>query len=103
MQDDKYVVFKRQDWERYTQRRDIGTPDYLKPVPDAVVIRCQDVFAPPALDAYGNAILCVIEAHHSVPALVDNNINRLKQLQDIADYFHRRATEAWQMHRKLPD
>lgn len=101
MQDDKYVVFKKEELDKWLARHD----DLMMPkrVEDAVVIRCQDVFAPPALDAYGNAILCVIEAHHSVPALVDNNINRLQQLQDIADYFHRRATEAWQMQRKLPD
>lgn len=76
------------------------------PVHDAVVIRRQDVFAPPALDAYSNAIQCVIEALHRVPshpnvyADVNATVDRLR---DTADYFHEQAAKAWTEQRKMPD
>jgi len=96
MLDDKYVVFKKKEWAEANR--------HIRPMPepleDAVVIRCQDVFAPPALDAYGNAILCVIEAMKKMPGA---DKERMEELQDIADYFHRRASDAWQVERKLPD
>jgi hypothetical protein len=67
-----------------------------EPVPDAVVIRRQDVFAPPALDAYANAITVVIES--GCLAIEDR-----RRLQGVADYFHDQAAKSWSEQRKLPD
>lgn len=81
---EKYMVFKNE----------AGAPGEL--VEDAVVIRRQDKFAPPALDAYANAITMVIEAGNlALPAR--------QRLQQIADYFHDQAAKAWGESRKLPD
>ena len=67
---------------------------------DAVVIRRQDVFAPPALDAYANAIQCVIETMtHGFGASGE----RMLHLKEVADYFHEQACKAWDAQRKLPD
>ena len=82
----KYIVFKRDEFMAE------GTAAELE---DAVVIRRQDIFAPPALDAYANAMTCVIEAS------ADDRMRR--QLQPIADYFHDQAAKAWTEERKLPD
>lgn len=68
---------------------------------DAVVIRRQDVFAPPALDAYASAIQVVIEMlGQCIP--IEENL-ALSGLQDIADYFHEQAAKAWNEQRKVPD
>jgi hypothetical protein len=97
----KYVVFKRDEWEQWKQERvsDIGTtnPDEVE---DAVVIRRQDVFAPPALDAYANAINVALElpSERSIAG-----IEQAKKLRDIADYFHEQAKLSWDTHRKVPD
>jgi len=81
---DKYLVFKNEG----------GSPG--EEVEDAVVIRRQDKFAPPALDAYANAITMVIEAGNlALPSR--------QRLQSIADYFHDQASKAWTESRKLPD
>lgn len=102
MQNEKYVVFKRDEWERWVKESGsraitITSPDEVE---DAVVIRRQDVFAPPALDAYANAItvsLCL--AHEDSPY----SRRELSRLQDIADYFHEQAQLAWETDRKIPD
>src|SRR5678815_3846850 len=55
-------------------------------VEDAIVIRRQDAFAPPALDAYANAITTSIQLD-----LVVNGGNKhpaVTRLKEIADYFH---------------
>lgn len=92
VRDEKYIVFKRVD-------NTGGINIYGEPLEDAVVIRKQDVFAPPALDAYANSIMVVIEALKvtgSEPGLVP-------RLQKIADYFRAQAEDAYDMQRKLPD
>lgn len=68
-------------------------------VPDAVVIRRQDIFAAPALEAYANAITCVIDvlSNQSDPS------GKTKDLRDIADYFHEQAEKSYDGTRKLPD
>jgi hypothetical protein len=99
-QNEKYVVFYRDGWEQWKQERvsDIGAinPDEVE---DAVVIRRQDVFAPPALDAYANAITVALEL------IVEgvSSSDRAKRLRHIADYFHQQAELAWNTERKVPD
>lgn len=56
---DKYVVFKKSDWdEAITQKLGEHAPELVRlyGVEDAVVLRLQDVFTRPALYAYGNGI-----------------------------------------------
>lgn len=64
-------------------------------VADAVVIRRQDAFAPPALDVYEGGIGVALELAPK------NGIT--ERLQEIRDYFHRQAEAAWHTHRKIPD
>ena len=71
--------------------------DHLpQPVNDAVVIRRQDIFAPPALDAYANSIMVAM-------SLTDGSDARLRRLQEIADYFHEQADISWNSKRRIPD
>lgn len=94
MKNDKYVVFKRDAWDRekLAQMYAVG----LKEVPDAVVIRLQDAFAAPALDAYANAISVALK-------LLDKDNENYTALRTIADYFHEAAAESWQLETKVPD
>jgi hypothetical protein len=113
VQDSKYMVWKRMEMEQWLA--DHPSPGLPSPVPDAVVIRRQDVFAPPAFDAYSNAIQCVIEALLKLnrgAEIREEKPDRpwdytpdemAKRLQDIADYFHAQASIAYDSERKLPD
>ena len=98
--DEKYIVFKRDEWEAIVTDKGTATRnEFLRAVvPDAVVIRRQDKFAPPALDAYANAITMVVEALR--PLGLDD---RAERLQEVADYFHEQAVASWETDRKLPD
>lgn len=111
MIDSKYVVFKRNelfemlgqflpehgDCAPVAQRMTEAVDEAL--LDDAVVIRRQDVFAPPALDAYANAIMCAVEIFKAD----GGPIGRADQLEKIAQYFHEQATMSWDTNRKLPD
>lgn len=100
MGDGKYVVFKREEWRQWIDEWPEVDPE-AEPaaLEDAVVIRRQDVFAPPALDAYANAIQTCVEVlcNGTSPS------GRAADLQKIADYFHTQAQLAWDTVRKLPD
>jgi hypothetical protein len=118
----KYIVFKREEF--YQLMGDLALPPYF-PIPgsdegavgmdwdcapiaeyiqakaeateieDAVVIRRQDAFAPPALDAYANGI-------RLATSLAPQN-GLTKELNAKADYFHEQAVLSWDAVRKLPD
>lgn len=96
----KYIVFKQDEFDRWANS--LGEND-MERMPlglqDAVVIRRQDVFAPPALDAYANAMQTCVEVlcNGSKPT------GTAERLQDIADYFHDQAAKSWTEQRKLPD
>jgi hypothetical protein len=97
---DKYAVFKREEWEQWFHNlASMADPPSPSEVEDAVVIRRQDVFAPPALDAYANAITVALEL------IVEgvSSSDRAKRLRHIADYFHQQAELAWNTERKVPD
>jgi hypothetical protein len=116
---DKYVVFKISDWldnrEAINQVSNSGGLDSAygdaldealslldaARLDDAVVIRRQDVFAPPALDAYANAINAGVEVASRCGA--DLSTSRVEDLQRIAEYFHEQAAMAWDTNRKIPD
>jgi hypothetical protein len=106
-QDSKYVVIKKSD---ITQKMNYysGNPnlrDGIRVVmdmalSDAVVIRRQDVFAPPALDAYASGIAVALEV---LTAAGHGESEGAKHLRSVADYFHEQAQASWDTHRKLPD
>jgi hypothetical protein len=97
---EKYVVAKTEDFDRWWDDVGYGMPD-LNVIPDAVVIRRQDIFAPPALDAYANGIRVAIEAMKSDNAGYNDKV--VERLEDIAQYFHEQALLAWETDRKVPD
>ena len=102
VQDDKYVVFKADEfdhwWMHKVRPRLEGVIDQPpEQLVDAVVIRTQDVFAAGGLSAYANQIETVIE----VGGVPQDDVLRL---EEIRDYFFDRAREAEQSpDRKLPD
>lgn len=99
MRDDKYVVFKRKDWESLKEGqfgRQYSAAERFS-VPDAVVIRKQDIFAAPGLFSYANAIQSAVE-------ILQANMIDTSKLQEIADYFHEQGIEAQHVeYRKIPD
>lgn len=98
MEDAKYVVFKRNEFESWSD----GRYDFLPGrVCDAVVIRRQDMFAASALDTYADSISVAI----SVMRLCnDGKVNgEARRLQQIADYFRAQADAARDTFTKVPD
>lgn len=90
MKDDKYVVFKRDQF-------DAGVS---APLDDAVVIRLQDVFASAALYTYANTIAVALSVLRTTDG-VDRDL--LSSLQSTADYFAECAEDAGDYAGKLPD
>lgn len=72
---------------------------------DAVVIRRQDLFAGPALNAYSHAIGVALSVMKNV--LRSHGIEApgaiVDELQNSADYFHEQAEVAHEEGYKLPD
>jgi hypothetical protein len=106
--DDKYVVFKRDEFEQW-----LGTvaspthptdPDEYERaasalvVDDAVVIRRQDIFAAPMLECYAASISVAADVIQQRGDEVGT-----KGLRKIADYFQRQADEARDTTSKVPD
>lgn len=103
MQDEKYIVFKREVFDQFLVNCSIPA---LSPqmgerlndlltnglVEDAVVIRTGDEIAPPVLDLY-SSMYRVLADYMKTDGMIA-----------AADYFHQRAVEAWERDdRKLPD
>jgi hypothetical protein len=97
--DDKYIVFKRDDFDAMMvpHAMNFATAEQhfqgltSMALNDAVVIRRQDLFAGPALHSYAAAI-----------AIADRLSND-SGLRPIADYFHEQAVLADAEGWKLPD
>ena len=95
--DEKYVVFKRSEWD--ASQRGEGVPTLLD---DATVIRSQDVFAGPALHAYASSIETSLEILEALGWDVDSVA--VKRMEDARDYFFQRALEADDVRtKKVPD
>ena len=102
--DEKYITFKRQEFLEAMSPQALNYAsseakydEILKlALPDVVVIRRQDYFATPALNAYASCIAIAAR-------LMQHDLVRQQELLAIADYFHQQAElsgdEAW----KLPD
>ena len=96
MEDDKYVVFKRAEFERWVKVVESYILEELTPLDDATVIRGQDLFAAPAFDVYAGSIAIVLKFGGMTE---EKRIN----LQRSADYFHERANESRAIAFKIPD
>lgn len=85
--DDKYVVVKRVDvtWQA---GKTVGRFYVIDILPDATIIRGQDIFAANALFSYSNSILSTIELLEALGTTPPNH------LLTVADYFHRRGLHA---------
>ena len=110
--DSKYIVFKRADLDelvdeiRESDPKDVGIALDSWRVDDAVVIRRQDMFSPPALDGYANTITAAVEsikAAYDGDGLPPDVYGVVRRLQGTADYFHSQALAAWDTDRKIPD
>lgn len=88
---DKYVVFKSDDVLSDSD----GYYCSGEPVPDAVVIRSQDLLAAPMFGLYRDMLTLIINAHGKA---VD-----VAALQRLADKFDGFAAEATDTGFKLPD
>jgi hypothetical protein len=90
--DAKYIVFKREDFEKHV----FGEVAYAQwEVKDAVVIRRQDKFASPCLATYA-AMIGLVASESEDP-------KKKAQLLAISDYFERQAQLAAEEGWKLPD
>lgn len=97
MIDEKYVVFKREEFQRWYQTVDSAGGTVPMALDDATVIRGQDLFAGPALHAYAASIAIAVKI------LANTDPDLAKSLRDVADYFSERAAEADEISHKLPD
>jgi hypothetical protein len=106
---DKYVVFKIGDWlDEWKQHEDSPEAEHILTdlqrhrIPDAHVIRGQDVFAAPALHSYAASIavaMRVLESHNGTGQFR----KEIRKMQEAADYFHNAAVESEQIAWKVPD
>ncbi len=107
--DGKYVVFKIEDfyqfctqlWDKAFKQENTVIEDVAEPfiVPDATVLRDQDILTAPALNSYADAALTVhdILEGHSPQAFLDS-------LHKRAEFFRARAMRAQlATNRRLPD
>lgn len=105
----KYIVFKADEFvaacQDLRERTDYPADQILlncRNLEDAVVIRRQDVFAPPALDGYANSITVALEMARAVEGGSEPS-PLARRLQETATYFHEQAALSWDTHRKVPD
>lgn len=110
MSDEKYIVFKRSDWDVLRGKlSQVEIPSILDrvlelpPVDDAVVIRLQDEFAESGLSAYAMNIQTVLDIVD--PQTVGTGAYRSMEI--TRDYFHASSLDAGEIRRrgqaKLPD
>lgn len=115
---EKYVVFKREDWDEVMRRTQAINDDRTQGLPpvsplaplmtlnqmeidDAVVIRRQEVFSGPALAAYAHGIHIAIKVARLHETGEPNETAR--RLVEIADYFHEQSELAYGESFKIPD
>lgn len=97
----KYVVFKRDDFERLITSGASPLSYQLAELPDAVIIRQQDIFAASAFYAYANHLRGVVEVMKEVGF---EDYQWEEHLHELADYFMNMGDKASSMEsRKVPD
>jgi hypothetical protein len=110
---DKYIVFKSEEWIEWLmspKQRLLPGDKLPEMLPDAVVIRRQDIFAGPGLSAYASAIQTYIEAFRQIIEVedgrlfVEENVPILGSLIALRDFFHEQAQIAFDHpNKKVPD
>jgi hypothetical protein len=90
---EKYVVFKRAEFMATVGK--LGARYEGLELPDAVVMRRQDLFASPCLATYAQMIALVAKNHPDQ--------EQAKRLMAVADYFEDQAQLAAEEGYKLPD
>lgn len=110
MDNDKYVVFKREDWRKFAGEVPTSAIQFIPPVlEDAIVIRRQDMFAGPGLFAYANAIQTAIDLRHLQGTSLVLRTKEIQQaqldrLEELRDFFWEQAMMASHSEtKKIPD
>lgn len=100
MDGNKYVVFKVEDFEAIAADKGTATRNEFmrKAIPDAVVLRRQDLTVPQTLYAYSSSLALVAKA-----LAMDGNRSVAERYQRTADWFHEQAELASEEAYKLPD
>jgi hypothetical protein len=108
----KYAVLKWADWENLTAY-ELPYPSAMTPLllPDAEIIRKQDITSGPIFHMYANLILSYADlltgdVGNFRPRPSAASDEQLKHLQDVADHFHNAALDAENLpliSKKLPD
>lgn len=98
--DEKYVVFKKEDWERWQRlelERTVFAYNLPVPLEDAVVLRHQDFLAAPMLGLYRDMLTMLLKVQKDQRAI------DVEAMQKTADWFDENAAEAADAGWKLPD
>lgn len=107
MNDEKYIVFKREEFSHWWGQVSVGGTEHPRSAPealeDAVVIRLQDEFAESGLSAYAMNIQTVLDIIS--PDSIGTGAYR--SLEAARDYFYACSMDAGEIRRrgqaKLPD
>jgi len=93
MKNEKYVVFKADDWAYFMEQEGsmLSIAEPPQPLDDAVVIRTQDMFAAAGLSAYAHNIRLAMELWRGDGQYAPSSI---LDLRDTADYFMDCSREA---------
>jgi ABC-type uncharacterized transport system permease subunit len=100
----KYIVFKRSDWDEAIKEKLSTVADDLErlyAVPDGVVLRMQDVFAMQIFYQYANTLQTTAEILAAIGG--DMLAEEVDDLQRTADRFVDFAVAAAEHETKLPD
>lgn len=78
-------------------------------IKDAVVIRRQDIAAPPIFDAYSNFYLAMKDmlvslSENGTEQLFNHGVldRMIAKCDELATYFHEQSTASWNADRKFP-
>ncbi len=91
---EKYIVYSIDD----VNASIMG--EYAPPIPDAVVIRLQDTFAPGALWAYANSVATMLDVINNYGIQFDKSSK--DELVQVHEYFVAMAIRADEVNHKLP-
>lgn len=101
MQDQKFIVFKRDEFVAWRNQAEIGGAHHDIPEPhhleDAVVIRKTDAFAAPVLHAYASMVLTAMEVLRD-----GSGEASYRDLESVHDYFMNAAQEADETQKRFP-
>lgn len=94
IQDDKFIVFKRDEWDKW-KSDGMSRGEAPDVVEDAVVLRLQDEFASTAIRAYSDAVVTVIgimqgigyKVPESLLSISDHFVELSEQAQNLKQRF----------------